>query len=179
MAAKKKNHGTTLLGIALMRISLGLIMLWAFFDKLFGLGLATCRDAETDIVTQGCSKAWINGGSPTDGFLKFGSKGPLKDFYATLVGNEFIAILFMVGLLCIGAALLFGVGVRIAAVTGSLLFLMMWSAVLPPANHPFLDDHIVYIFALLVIAASNSNQVLGLGRWWSSIPFVKKNPFLQ
>ena len=33
-----------LYALALARISLGLIFLWAFFDKLWGLGFATCRD---------------------------------------------------------------------------------------------------------------------------------------
>ena len=44
---------------SLLRISLGLIFLWVFFDKLFGLGFATLPD-----------KSWLLGNSHTFGFLK-------------------------------------------------------------------------------------------------------------
>ncbi len=43
---------------AALRIALGWIFLWAFLDKLFGLGHETASQA-----------AWVNGGSPTAGFL--------------------------------------------------------------------------------------------------------------
>ena len=46
--------------IAAIRLSLGWIFLWAFLDKLFGLGHETAAKA-----------AWIHGGHPTLGFLKF------------------------------------------------------------------------------------------------------------
>lgn len=176
---KKSNNDVVWYGLALTRISIGFIFLWAFFDKLFGLGFATCRNPKTDAVTYMCEKAWISGGSPTDGFLKFATKGPLADFYSSLAGNQFIAILFMMGLLLIGLALVFGVGVKIAAISGSLMLLMMWSAVLPPENNPFIDDHIIYILILMVIKLGNNNQKLGLGGWWASQPVVKQNPILR
>ncbi|RGA01239.1 hypothetical protein DI270_030565 [Microbispora triticiradicis] len=43
---------------AAARIAIGWVFLWAFLDKLFGWGFATPA-----------AKAWINGGSPTTGFL--------------------------------------------------------------------------------------------------------------
>jgi thiosulfate dehydrogenase (quinone) large subunit len=52
---------------AALRLSLGWVFLWAFLDKTFGLGYATeSRDA------------WIDGGSPTFGFLSFGATCPFK-----------------------------------------------------------------------------------------------------
>src|SRR3712207_7355187 len=44
--------------LAGLRLALGWIFLWAFVDKLFGLGFATKAE-----------NAWIDGGSPTQGFL--------------------------------------------------------------------------------------------------------------
>jgi thiosulfate dehydrogenase [quinone] large subunit len=41
----------------------------------------------------------------------------------------------MIGLAGIGIALIAGVGVRIAAVAGSLMLVLMWTAVLPPENN--------------------------------------------
>ena len=63
--------------LALLRIGFGLTFLWAFFDKLFALGYATGR-LEDGSVDRFGDAAWINGGSPTEGFLKFGADGPFK-----------------------------------------------------------------------------------------------------
>jgi thiosulfate dehydrogenase [quinone] large subunit len=64
---------------------MGLIFLWAFFDKLLGLGFATKAE-----------NAWINGGSPTSGFLLHGTKGPFAEFFQSLAGIPTVDWLFMV-----------------------------------------------------------------------------------
>src|SRR3989344_2288816 len=98
---------------AVLRIFLGLIFLWAFFDKLIGLGFTTCR-LETGIDVM-CEDAWLNGGSPTYGFLKFGTHGPFATLYQAMAGNAFVDWLFMMGLLLIGITLTFGFLVRAAS----------------------------------------------------------------
>lgn len=153
---------------ALLRVVMGLIFLWAFFDKLFGLGYATKPD-----------KSWLLGNSPTTGFLKGGVRGPLADFYHNLAGNPLIDWLFMLGLLLLGLALLLGIGLKMAGYAGALLMLLMWSALLPPTSHPFLDDHIVYLLVLLSLAHSQAGDVWGLGKWWSSSELVKDFPLLR
>ncbi|MEO5627993.1 MAG: hypothetical protein ABIQ89_03825 [Candidatus Saccharimonadales bacterium] len=179
MVKKTNLQDKSLYVWAVARISLGLIMLWAFFDKLFGLGFATCRAADTGVVTTMCQKAWVNGGSPTLGFLKFGTSGPLESFYKSLAGNTAVDVLFMSGLLLIGLALVLGIGMKIATVAGSALLLMMWSAVLPPENHPILDDHLIYILVLMGLLLSNSQQKWGLRNWWVKQPIVKRLPILE
>ncbi len=164
---------------AVARILLGLTFLWAFFDKLFGLGFATCRDAKTEAVATLCEKAWINGGSPTTGFLKFAAKGPLASFYQSLAGNTLIDILFMAGLLLIGFALVAGIGMRLATFSGVLLMLMMWSALLLPENNPIIDEHIIYAVVLFGLLAVNNRQVWGLRSWWIKQPIVKRLPILE
>lgn len=168
---------------AALRIAIGLIFLWAFVDKMVGLGYATCRVtdpvAKTETVNVLCEKSVAKGGSPTTGFLKFGTDGPLADFYQDLAGNTVVDFLFMAGLLLIGLALISGIGVKVAAVTGSLLLMMMWSAVLPPANNPVLDDHIVYALVLIGIMLANKEQVWGLGKWWQKQNIVKNFPVLE
>lgn len=179
MAKKTGIKDKSLYVWALLRISLGLTLLWAFFDKLFGLGFATCRNADTGAVTTMCEKAWVNGGSPTIGFLKFATDGPFEAFYKALAGNTAVDILFMAGLGLIGFALVLGIGMKIATITGSLLMLMMWSAVLPPENHPFLDDHIIYALVLIGLLFSNSQQKWGLRGWWTQQTLVKRLPILE
>ncbi len=164
---------------ALARIMLGFTFLWAFFDKLLGLGFATCRNAKTDAVTMLCEKAWVNGGSPTSGFLKFATKGPFADIFQSMAGNKLVDILFMTGLLLIGLALLFGIGMKIATVSGALLLMLMWTATLYPENNPFIDDHIIYSIILLGLLKSNQTQVWGLRSWWVKQPLVKQLPILE
>jgi len=180
MALKKKISNSSELKVwALMRVTLGATFMWAFFDKLIGLGFATCRDEVSGQISVMCSKSWIEGGSPTLGFLKFASKGPFAELYQSLAGNPLIDFLFMSGLLLIGGALILGIGMKIATVTGSVLVIMMYSAVLPPANNPILDEHIVYLLILIGLFSTNNRQVWGLGKWWAKQPLVKKYPLLQ
>ncbi len=139
--------------LASIRVSLGFIFLWAFFDKLFGLGFATVAE-----------KAWVNGGSPTFGFLMFATRGPLTDFYHSLAGNPYIDWLFMIGLLFVGITLFINKYVKWGSIAGIAMLLLMYTAVLLPENNPIIDDHIVYILVLSYIAIraekeeqSNSN----------------------
>jgi len=162
----------------LLRISLGLTFLWAFMDKFFGLGFATCRDKASEVVVA-CERAVISGGSPTEGFLNFGTGGPLAEFYQSLAGNWFIDVLFMAALLGLGIALLFGVGMRIATFSGVMLLMMMWSAALPPENNPLIDDHVIYSIALIGLLLVNDQQKLGFGKQWSQTTLVSKLPILK
>lgn len=179
MAIINKNASKSFYLLALARISIGFIFLWAFFDKLFGLGFSTCRSASTDVVNIGCSQSWLHGGSPTTGFLQHATKGPLADFYHNLSGQGWVDWMFMAGLLAVGAGLILGVGVRLATLFGSVILLLMWSAELWPANNPILDEHIVYIFVLLALNMSNSQQKWGLREWWTKTKLVKSAPFLE
>ena len=71
-----------------LRLSIGWVFLWAFLDKLLALGFASGRNPETGVADRFGDAAWIYGGSPTDGFLKFGlhTKEPFTGFYEGLVG---------------------------------------------------------------------------------------------
>ncbi len=180
MPVKKSNSGDRSLYVwALLRIGLGLMFLWAFVDKLWGLGFATCRDAKTQVIVHGCKAAWLKGGSPTNGFLTHAVKGPFASFYGNFSGHTVVDVLFMAGLLGIGLALTLGIGMRVAVVTGILLLLMMWSAALWPANNPVLDDHLIYIVILLGLYATNKQQKWGLRSWWVKQDLVKRFAVLE
>ena len=165
--------------LAVTRLALGWVFLWAFFDKLLALGFGTGRDPETGVVDRFGDAAWINGGSPTEGFLKFGADGPFKGFYNGIAGDAWTNWMFMGGLLAIGLALTLGVAMRIAAGAGALLLVMMWTAVLPPQNNPFMDDHLIYALVLVVLALTSAGKTLGLGRLWEKIPLVAKHEALK
>ncbi len=154
--------------LAGLRLALGWVFLWAFLDKLFGLGFATKAE-----------NAWIEGGSPTQGFLGNAVKGPFEGFYHSFAGAAWADWLFMIGLAGIGIALMAGVAMRIAAVAGAVLLVAMWTAVLPPENNPFMDDHLVYAGLLAVLALTAAGETLGLGKWWNRLPIVQRLPWLR
>jgi thiosulfate dehydrogenase [quinone] large subunit len=165
------------LGVA--RIMLGLIFLWAFFDKVFGLGLNTCTDPKTGkFLGILCKGAWLSGGSPTTGYLKGAVYGPLAGFYNTLAGSAILDWIFMVGLLGIGLTLTLGFMVRIGGVSGILMLLLMYSSTLPPPHHPFIDEHILYSVVILAVIFSNTEQKLGVGKKWQNMEIIKRFPFL-
>jgi hypothetical protein len=80
-AAEESNRagGKTGLVWAALRLAMSWKFFWAFADKLFRLGYAT-----------EAGKGWIDGGSPTFGFLNFASRGPLAETYKSLAGSESI-----------------------------------------------------------------------------------------
>lgn len=130
-----------------LRIIMALVFLWAFFDKTFGLGFATAPE-----------NSWINGGSPTTGFLLHGTEGPFAQIFQSLAGSAVVDWLFMLGLLGVGLTLLLNRYVKWGAIAGSVMMLLMWLATFPPENNPLIDDHIVYIFVLAVLAIERGKR---------------------
>lgn len=164
--------------LAVLRIATGFVFLWAFLDKAFGLGYSTPS-----------AKAWINGGSPTKGFLASVDVGPFQSAYHSIAGTGWANWLFMLGLLGVGVALIAGVTLRVAAGAGVLMMAMMWFAEFPLARHtsagapsassnPLTDYHVIYAVVLVVLAACYAGYTWGLGRWWARLPFVQQHRWL-
>lgn len=164
--------------LAVGRIIIGFTFLWAFLDKLFGLNYSTPREG-----------AWINGGSPAQGFIS-GIDNFAGSFFG-LFANTFGDVMFMFGLAGIGIAMILGAGLRIAAVGGVLLMIFMWMATFPVATqmvdgelirgatNPILTSH-WHEGALLAIAAVTlAGDTWGLGRWWANTSLVRRLPWLR
>ncbi|MBE1495677.1 thiosulfate dehydrogenase [quinone] large subunit [Amycolatopsis lexingtonensis] len=155
--------------LAVLRVATGFIFLWAFLDKLFGLGYATPSKG-----------AWLNGGSPTKGFLSNVHVGPFESMFHAWAGTWWADWLFMLGLGAIGLAVIAGVGLRLSAAAGALMMLMMWAAEWPLAQsmstgeathstNPIVDYHIIYALILVALAAASAGNTWGLGRRWSAL----------
>ena len=156
--------------LAVLRIATGFVFLWAFLDKTFGFGYATPAE-----------RAWINGGSPTKGFLSSIETGPFQGFFNGIAGAPAADWLFMLGLLGIGAAMILGIGLRIAAVAGAVMMALMWVAEWPLAagsSNPLIDYHVIYAIAGVVTAQTFAGRTWGLGHQWESLPVVHQNPWL-
>ncbi len=155
--------------LAVLRIALGGVFLWTFLDKLFGLGRSTPRDG-----------AWIDGGTPSQGYMRHGARGPLADVFAGAAGPV-TDVLFMAGMLGVGLALVLGIGLRVAAGAAvammALLYLSTWP--FPAGSQNFLlDNHVVYAAAAVALAACGAGATWGLGARWTAIPFVARRSWL-
>ena len=164
--------------LAIVRVVVGFEFLWAFLDKTFGLGYATPA-----------ARAWINGGSPTRGFLSNVAVGPFESTFHSWAGAAWADWVFMLGLLGIGIALILGIGLRAAAVSGTLMMVLMWAAEWPldkltsagepsMSTNPIVDYHIIYSLALIALALTYAGHTWGLGRLWAKLPFVQRNRWL-
>ena len=168
------------LAAAVARLLLGFTFLWAFFDKTFGLGYTTTS-----------SNAWIHSGSPTFGFLSHVEVGPFQGLFHSLAGNWLVNWLFMLALLGIGVALVAGIALRIMAMAGVVLLVMMWAAEWPLARHnstgaltgstsPFVDYHLIYAITLVMIACiAGAGTIVGFGGRWAKTQIVRRHPMLR
>lgn len=158
--------------LAVLRLATGFVFLWAFLDKTFGLGFATSPE-----------RAWIAGGTPSQGFLRSDSvTGPLKEFFAS-IASPATDVLFQLAMLGVGAAVMLGIGLRVSAVVGSFLMVLMYLAEWPFAantasTNPLVDYHIIYALALIVLAVLSAGDTWGAGAWWRKLPVVQRFPWL-
>ncbi len=152
---------------AALRVVYGFTFLWAFLDKLFGLHFSTPT-----------AKSWLNGGNPTKGFLS-SSEGPFSGFYHSIAGHGLTNWAFLLACLALGVALILGIGMRLAAIGGAIMYAMMYTVVLPTVTNPFIDDHLVGLLVVVLLALIGAGHVWGLGTAWNKVDIVRRYPILR
>ena len=163
------NDGGMVKTLSLLRITMGWMFFWAFIDKVWGLGFATAA-----------GKGWLDGVSPTAGFLGHAVKGPFVGIFHAMAGNVLVDWLFMLGLLGVGLSLMLGIYVRIASYSGMAIVTLMYLSLLPPVQNPLIDDHVVFFFLFyLFTQVPTVGETYGLGKWWKKMDFVKQYPILE
>lgn len=155
------------IALAALRVLVAWTFIWPFLDKLFGLGFSTPS-----------AKSVVNGGSPTEGFLLHGTKGPFAHTFDSVAGAGWLDLIFMTGLLGIGLAFLLGIGTRIAAASCAMMMGFMWLVTMLPATNPLTDDHWILAVAGAVVATTAAGDHFGLGRAWRRTALVRRYRFL-
>ena len=136
--------------LAALRVCMGALFLLAGLSKL---------------TTAGWSAA---------GYLS-GATGPFASWFQSMAGNAFVDGLNVWGQLLIGLALLLGVGVRAASFFGGLMMLLYYFAAFESNTaHGLIEEHIVYIFVLLVLASGMAGRHFGLGKWVEAQAWYKR-----
>ena len=144
----------------MLRVSLG----WMFFYA----GI-------TKVINPAWSaEGYLNGAKTFAGFYHWlASPGilPVTNFV-----NEW-------GLTLLGVSLVLGIFVRLSSTLGAFLMLLFYLPILQfpyPNAHSFIvDEHIIYIFALLSLGSIRAGRVLGLEKWCSDLPVCSKFPKLR
>ncbi len=153
--------------LAVFRIMVGWIMLWPFFDKLFGLGFQTPPGS-----------GFIDGVSPSS-FVVYVTDGIFKDFYTSLAGNQIIDIIFMLGLLALGISLMLGIASKLSTI-GIIAFLfIMYTLRIPPEDNPIIDYHLILIAGMVATYFLGGYERLSLNSKWRELWIVKKFPILE
>ncbi len=97
---------------------------------------------------------------------------------------------WIAGLTAVGLGVALGVGLRIAAGTGSALLVLAWAAGWPmaavaasghessaaPAGLGGLP--LVYALVLVVLAVTHAGRTWGLGRGWAALPVVRRHHWM-
>ena len=137
----------------LLRIAMGWIFVWSGFDNLLG--------------------DWTSAG-----FLVNATKGPLEGWFVDLGTNsaavDVIDGLVIGGQILIGITLILGIVTRFSLFWAGVMMFMFYIAQLPPANNPFLDEHIIYIGVFLLLGALGAGRILGLDALIEKLPFVRR-----
>lgn len=153
--------------LVVLRIMIAFMLLWAFCDKLLGLGLQTPA-----------GEGVIDGGSPSS-FLGFFEGGTFFALFEPLMGNVVADVLLMAGLLLIGIGLLLGIASKLTTVFGMIFMFTMYLLCFPPHDNPLIEYHLIYIVAILLIYFYKAGDKFGLGIWWKEQKIVQRFPILE
>jgi thiosulfate dehydrogenase [quinone] large subunit len=165
-------------GAALLRVTAGVVMLWAGLEKLIG----------------------TPGGFSVAGFFKFGTSGslawpfvsgepakdavfnPLHGFWVDLAGNaaavQTINALVIAGELAIGVFLILGLATRFAAICGALMmglfFLATWDFA-----YGIVNQQLTYLVLFLAIAGIGAGKYYGLDVFVGETAFARDNAWFR
>lgn len=153
---------------AKLRIVLGLMFLWSFVDKMWGLGFPTTP-----------RQALANGGEPIAAWLNNMTSGPFASWFQMLADRTWIEWVVMLVMLVVGVGLTFGIMTRLASWLGIIFLALAYLASFPPENNPLLSEQIVYMIILFAFTRVQVGNVWGCGAKWAKMDIVKKLPILR
>jgi thiosulfate dehydrogenase [quinone] large subunit len=165
-------------GAALLRVTAGVVMLWAGLEKLIG----------------------TPGGFNVAGFFKFGTSGslawpfvsgepakdavfnPLHSFWVDLAGNatavQAVNVVVVAGELAIGVCLILGLATRFAAICGALMmglfFLATWDFA-----YGIVNQQLTYLVVFLAIAGIGAGKYYGLDGYLAETGIARRNGWIR
>jgi thiosulfate dehydrogenase [quinone] large subunit len=149
------------IGVAILRVVVGIIFLWAGTEKLLG---AEPFDASGFLqFATGGTLAWPFVTTPVEGAIY----NPTHDFWVGLAGNEgtmsIVNILVPWGQVAIGIGLMLGLLTRFSAAMGTLMMLFFFLAAWE-FEHGIVNQHLTYAVVTFFIGYIGAGNYFGLDR---------------
>lgn len=148
------------LSLFLLRISLGWLFFYAGITKIINPAFS--------------AEQYIQGAKTFSGFYHF------------LLAPNILPIVNVInewGLVLLGVSLILGIVVRLSSSLGIVLMILYYLPGLDfpyPNTHSYIvDEHIIYISALLVFISFRAGRAWGLETWCSNFPLCKKFPAFE
>ena len=148
---------------------------WAIFFGRLALGFVFLWGGIQKIITE------MSGQMATKGFLSGSSVagGPFKDLFNSASGNWTVEYLVVYGELLIGIALILGIAVRFASLSGILMMtvftIAMWPIADTPTANPIVDVRTFYLVVFAMVFFLAPGRFLGIDRWLENTKFVQKH----
>ncbi len=121
-------------------------------------------------ITKVINPAWS-----AEGFLR--EAKTLPEFYEWLASPSVLPVVNFLnewGLTLLGVSLMLGIMLRVSTTLGAVLMFLYYLVALDfpyPNTHAFIvDEHIIYIAALLSLSAVKAGRIWGLETWCSKLP---------
>ncbi len=152
--------GVQKISLFLLRISLG----WMFFYA----GITKVLDPTWTAA------GYLGNAKTFSGFYTWLTTPSIMPFVDSI--NEW-------GLTLLGVSLILGAFVRLSSILGAILMFLYYLPILnfpyPNAHSFIVDEHIIYIFALLFLASIKAGRVLGIENWCSNLPICSRFPKIR
>jgi thiosulfate dehydrogenase (quinone) large subunit len=149
------------LGVALLRVVVGVIFLWAGLDKLFGSGDKPWSAAYFLSKLTNGTLGWPFVTAPAQGTVF----NPTHDLWVNLASNaslmSIVDGLVVFGECAIGVALIFGILTRFAAAMGTLMMLLFFFAAWDFA-YGIVNQHLTYALVCATLVALGAGKYYGL-----------------
>ena len=168
-------------GVALLRIVVGIIFLWAGLDKLLGSGPTGWSAAGFLAHATGGSLGWPFVAAPAaDAAVVI--YNPTHDLWVSLSKNDtamaIVNPLVVYGEIGIGISLILGLLTRFGAIMGALMMALFFVAGWAFTNG-IVEEHLTYMVVLLAIAGLGAGKYYGLDQWAASTEFGQNHNFFR
>jgi thiosulfate dehydrogenase [quinone] large subunit len=165
------------IGAALLRVVVGVIMLWAGLEKL--IGEAGWSAAGFLQYATGGTLGWpFVSGEVAEGTIY----NPTHDFWVNLASNaqamQVVNALVVVGEIAIGIALILGLLTRFAATMGALMMFFFFIAAWNFA-YGIVNQHLTYLVMFLAAAGIGAGNYYGLDAMLAQTGFAQRNKWFR
>jgi thiosulfate dehydrogenase [quinone] large subunit len=167
------------IGVAVLRIAVGIIFLWAGLEKLLGSGAQAWTAAGFLKGATAGSLSWpFVTGTPAAGAVY----NPTHQFWVDLAGNSgamtVVNFLVIAGEIGIGIALILGLLTRFGATMGALMMLLFFFAAWSFSTG-IVNQHLTYMVVCLAIAGLGAGKYYGLDGWAGQTSFARNKRWFR